>query len=106
MTCGLAATEHWGRTDCHLVETDSVAQARRGHALEYSQGCRRQWHLEIDGAPRVSDVRDTTPSRRSFKLSTDPFFIEKVRGHRRPVPQPADHALVLCVYERRARFRL
>lgn len=37
---------------------------------------------------------------RSFKLSADPFFVEKVRDIVGPVPEPVRHALVLCVDEK------
>jgi putative transposase len=37
---------------------------------------------------------------RSFKLSTDPFFIEKVRDVVGLYLKPPDHALVLCVDEK------
>lgn len=36
---------------------------------------------------------------KSFKLSTDPFFIEKVRDIVGLYLDPPDHALVLCVDE-------
>src|SRR6266851_3273052 len=38
--------------------------------------------------------------RRGFKLSTDPFFIEKVRDVVGLYLKPPDHALVLCVDEK------
>ena len=37
---------------------------------------------------------------RTFKLSTDPFFIEKVRDIVGLYLNPPDHALVLCVGEK------
>ena len=37
---------------------------------------------------------------RSFKLSTDPFFVEKVRDMVGLYLNPPDHALVLCVDEK------
>jgi hypothetical protein len=37
---------------------------------------------------------------KSFKLSTDPFFIEKVRDIVGLCLNPPDHALVLCVNEK------
>jgi transposase len=42
---------------------------------------------------------------RSFKLSTDPFFIEKVRDIVGLYLNPPDHALVLCVWMRSPRCR-
>ena len=37
---------------------------------------------------------------RSFKISTDPFFVEKVRDIAGLYLNPPDHALVLCVDEK------
>jgi hypothetical protein len=37
---------------------------------------------------------------RGFKLSTDPFFVEKVRDIVGLYLNPPDHALVLCVDEK------
>ena len=42
---------------------------------------------------------------RAFKLSTDPFFVEKMRDIAGLYLNPPDHALVLRVDEK-ARFRL
>jgi len=54
---------------------------------------------------RVFQTFGVQPHRtRSFKLSTDPFFIEKVRDIVGLYLHPPDHALVLCVDEK-ARFR-
>ena len=36
----------------------------------------------------------------SFKLSTDPLFVDKVQRHRRLVPGPARAGVVLCVDEK------
>lgn len=50
---------------------------------------------------RVFQVFAVQPHRtRSFKLSTDPFFIEKVRDIVGLYLNPPDHALVLCVDEK------
>src|ERR1700739_602419 len=50
---------------------------------------------------RVFQTFGVQPHRtRSFKLSTDPFFIEKVRDLVRLYLHPPDHALVLCVDEK------
>ena len=40
------------------------------------------------------------PSLRAFKLSTDPFFVEKVRDIVGLYLHPPDRALVLCVDEK------
>lgn len=50
---------------------------------------------------RLFQVFGLQPHRsRSFKLSTDPFFIEKVRDIVGLYLNPPDHALVLCVDEK------
>ena len=50
---------------------------------------------------RVFQAFAVQPHRtRSFKLSTDPFFIEKVRDIVGLYLNPPDHALVLCVDEK------
>jgi putative transposase len=50
---------------------------------------------------RVFQTFGVQPHRtRSFKLSTDPFFIEKVRDIVGLYLNPPDHALVLCVDEK------
>src|SRR5882672_9741842 len=50
---------------------------------------------------RVFQAFGVQPHRtRSFKLSTDPFFIEKVRDIVGLYLHPPDHALVLCVDEK------
>jgi putative transposase len=50
---------------------------------------------------RVFQAFGLQPHRtRSFKLSTDPFFIEKVRDIVGLYLNPPDHALVLCVDEK------
>jgi putative transposase len=50
---------------------------------------------------RLFQVFAVQPHRtRSFKLSTDPFFIEKVRDIVGLYLNPPDHALVLCVDEK------
>jgi len=50
---------------------------------------------------RVFQTFGLQPHRtRSFKLSTDPFFIEKVRDIVGLYLNPPDHALVLCVDEK------
>ncbi len=52
---------------------------------------------------RVLQAFAVQPHRtRSFKLSTDPFFVEKVRDIVGLYLNPPDHALVLCVDEKSA----
>jgi putative transposase len=69
-------------------------------------------HWSIRQAAQVSGISRSTVHRlfqafalqphrsRSFKLSTDPFFIEKVRDIVGLYLNPPDHALVLCVDEK------
>jgi len=69
-------------------------------------------HWSIRQAADVSRISKSTVHRlfqtfavqphrsRSFKLSTDPFFIEKVRDIVGLYLNPPDHALVLCVDEK------
>ena len=69
-------------------------------------------HWSIRQAAQASGISRSTVHRlfrafalqphrsRSFKLSTDPFFIEKVRDIVGLYLNPPDHALVLCVDEK------
>jgi len=69
-------------------------------------------HWTVREAARVSGISKSTVHRlfqafalqphrtRSFKLSTDPFFVEKVRDIVGLYLNPPDHALVLCVDEK------
>jgi putative transposase len=69
-------------------------------------------HWSVREAARVSGISKSTVHRlfqafalqphrtRTFKLSTDPFFVEKVRDIVGLYLNPPDHALVLCVDEK------
>jgi putative transposase len=69
-------------------------------------------HWTVREAARASGISKSTVHRlfqafavqphrtRTFKLSTDPFFIEKVRDIAGLYLNPPDHALVLCVDEK------
>jgi putative transposase len=69
-------------------------------------------HWTIRSAARDSGISKSTVHRlfhtfalqphrtRTFKLSTDPFFVEKVRDIVGLYLNPPDHALVLCVDEK------
>ena len=69
-------------------------------------------HWTVREAARASGISKSTVHRlfqafalqphrtRSFKLSTDPFFVEKVRDIVGLYMNPPDHALVLCVDEK------
>ncbi len=68
--------------------------------------------MDIRQAAQVSGISGSTVHRvfqnfgvqlhrtHSFELSTDPFFIEKVRDSVGLYLKPPDHALVLCVDEK------
>src|SRR6266436_6753183 len=70
-------------------------------------------HWSIRQAAQASGISRSTVHRlfqtfalqphrsRSFKLSTDPFFVEKVRDIVGLYLNPPDHALVLCVDEKK-----
>ena len=51
-------------------------------------------------APLFAALRVAAASLESFKLSNDPFFIEKLRDIVGLYLNPPDHALVLCVDEK------
>jgi putative transposase len=69
-------------------------------------------HWTVREAARVSGISKSTVHRlfqafavqphrsRTFKLSNDPFFVEKVRDIAGLYLNPPDHALVLCVDEK------
>ena len=69
-------------------------------------------HWSVREAAKASGISKSTVHRlfqtfavqphrsRSFKISTDPFFIEKVRDIVGLYLNPPDHALVLCVDEK------
>ena len=69
-------------------------------------------HWTVRSAAAASGISKSTVHRlfqafalqphrtRSFKLSTDPFFVEKVRDIAGLYLNPPDHALVLCVDEK------
>ena len=53
--------------------------ARRGHALDHTWRGRGHRNFEKHGAALSAAVRGPTAPSRTFKLSTDPRFVEKVR---------------------------
>src|SRR6476620_9901172 len=58
-------------------------------------------HISKDMAHRLFRAASIAPHRsRSFKLSNDPAFVEKVRDITALYLNPPDHALVLCVDEK------
>ena len=61
---------------------------------------RRDEPIQIDGAARLEGVRPQPHRQKHFKISTDPFFVEKVRDIVGLYLNPPDHAVVLCVDEK------
>lgn len=80
------------------------------HALEKKPEKATHWSLRLMG--EAEGISKTTVHRwfslfglkphlaKTFKLSTDPFFIEKVRDITGLYLNPPDHAIVLCVDEK------
>ena len=80
------------------------------HALEKKPEKATHWSLRLMGD--AEGISKTTVHRwfslfglkphlaKTFKLSTDPFFIEKVRDITGLYLNPPDHAIVLCVDEK------
>ena len=54
--------------------------------------------VEVHGSPRLESVQ--YPSPEALKLSTDPFFVEKVHDIVGLYLNPPDNAMVLCVDEK------
>ena len=62
--------------------------------------------VSISTVHRIWNAFSLAPHRsETFKLSTDPQFVEKVRDIVGLYLDPPERALVLCVDEKRARFR-
>ena len=87
-TAAQQATNGWPKSSIrrcsHHRERHALDDPLDGHPLRRVQ----------EGAPLVRTVR------RAFKLSNDPFFIEKVRDIVGLYLNPPDHAVVLCVDEK------
>ncbi len=91
------------------IEEDRVAALLKRTLSRKPPGATR-WTVRL--AAQASGISKTTVHRlfqafavqphrtRSFKLSTDPFFVEKVRDIAGLYLNPPDHALVLCVDEK------
>ncbi len=91
------------------IEDEQIAALLK-RTLSRKPAAGTQW--SIRQAAQVSGISRSTVHRlfqafalqphrsRSFKLSTDPFFIEKVRDIVGLYLNPPDHALVLCVDEK------
>jgi len=74
--------------------------AQERHPLERALGGRRNRHLQEHGGALLRALRPATSSHQEFKLSTDPFFVEKVRDVVGLYLNSPDKALVLCVDEK------
>ena len=93
----------------HSIEDDRVA-ALLNRTLSRKPTAGTHW--TVRQAAQASGISKSTVHRlfqafavqphrtRSFKLSTDPFFVEKVRDIVGLYLNPPDHALVLCVDEK------
>src|SRR3954452_9105729 len=95
-----ATTQGWRRQGSRVVAHRVAQQARGRYPLDGAQRGGQNRHLEKFGRAlfRLFGVQ---PHRaKSFKLSTDPFFVEKVRDIVGLYLNPPDKALVLCVDEK------
>jgi putative transposase len=91
------------------IEDDQVAALLK-RTLSRKPAAGTHWTVRL--AAQASGISKSTVHRlfqafavqphrtRSFKLSTDPFFVEKVRDIVGLYLNPPDHALVLCVDEK------
>jgi transposase len=83
-----------------LINT-ALKRKPRGKTHWSRQGLAAETGLSKTTVHRYLTLFGLQPHRtRSFKLSTDPFFIEKVRDIVGLYLNPPDHALVLCVDEK------
>lgn len=80
----------------------TVLRARPKDVTHWSvRGVAAQTGISKSTVQRYFALFGVQPHRtRSFKLSTDPFFVEKVRDIVGLYLNPPDHALVLCVDEK------
>ena len=78
--------------------------ARKRHPLERADAGGGNGFEPLDGASRLEGQRPQAASDRTFKLSNDPHFVEKVLDVVGLYLNPPEHALVLS-WTRRARFR-
>ena len=83
-----------------LINRVLRSQAQARHPLERALGGRRTG-ISKSTVARYFALFGLQPHRsKSFKLSTDPFFVEKVRDVVGLYLNPPDKALVLCVDEK------
>jgi transposase len=82
------------------AQQGTQGQAKASDSLEHPPGFRRNRHFQKYG-PALLHLFGVQPHRsKSFKLSTDPFFVEKVRDIVGLYLNPPEKALVLCVDEK------
>lgn len=75
------------------------ASQRECHALEFARYAHDS--LSVSTVQRIWRAFGLKPHRReTFKLSTDPDFVAKVRGVVGLYMAPPEHAIVLCVDEK------
>src|SRR3954454_6276383 len=75
-------------------------RASAGHALVDANHSAGQWLMAVSHLAHLAGVLVTTPPVETFKLSSDPFFVEKVRDIVGLYLNPPERALVLCVDEK------
>ena len=101
MSCARERRARSTTTGGAVDQQDAAYQAgQRLHALERALGERRERHLQEQRTPVFALVRAATASDRTFKLSTDAFFVEKLRDVVGLYLNPPDNALVVCVDEK------
>ena len=76
------------------------APAGRGHALVHAVDGQAVAGVAVHGVADLADLRAEASRDQTWKLSTDPQFIDKVRDVVGLYMAPPEHALVLCVDEK------
>lgn len=90
-----------GRADHGAAPDDAAyAAARRGDAMVGRRRGRIVGAVEIDRPTHVVSLWCSTAPAKHFKLSTDPFFVEKLMDVTGLYLNPPEHAMVLCVHEK------
>jgi len=82
-----------------LLKRTLTRKPKGRNALDHPRSGTGQRNLQINRSPALSGFAIQPHRSRSFKPSTDPFFVEKVRDIAGLYLNPPDHALVLCVDE-------
>ncbi|MGP3638764.1 helix-turn-helix domain-containing protein, partial [Streptomyces sp. 24-1644] len=96
IAAGRPAEDH--RRGCgagHRQDAGGAAEAR--HPLVDQVDGGRHGHVTVRHLPDLADVRLAPRRSQTFKVSTDPYFIDKVRDIVRLYLRPPERALVLCV---------